>query len=93
MHQNLEFLVARLAEVDAIFASMTAEEIKQRGESAEAEIDEIDAILQTDLSPEDFQDLMEQRNRLLEEIPGHGPEMLANEIDEIQLREENRHPL
>ena len=91
MYQDLDFLASRLAEVKAIFASMTDEEIKQHGEFVEAQIGEIDAILQTDLSPEDIEELMDERDRLLEELPGHGIDILEDEIYEIRMREENRH--
>ncbi len=89
MSQNLDFLDARLAEVKALFASMTNEEIKRHGEFVEAQIDDIDGKLRTELSPEDIEDLLCERDRLLEEIPGHGIDILEDEIYEIRMREKN----
>ena len=43
-----------------------------------------------DLSPEDLEDLLCERDRLFEELPGHGIDILEVEIHEISMRERNR---
>ena len=92
MHRNIEFLVLRLDEVRSLFASMTPEEIKRHGEIVEKQIDEIDKKLRTDLSPEEIEDLLDDKDRLLEEIPGHGIDILEDELYEITMRKKDRHP-